>query len=122
MKRHRVRTGGPQDRAMWVARTMLLAGVGVCGALFYVYQHTQIVQAGYNLRQSEKVLEECVKKNISLEMKIAKLKSPEYLERLVVKYDLQLVKPQADQIVRVRGDKTKSQLSSSQKGPMGTVN
>lgn len=107
---------------MQVVRMLALAGVGVCAALFYVYQHTQIVQAGYNLRQAEKYLEECVKKNNSLEMKIAKIKSPEYLEQLVVKHELKLVKPEAEQIVRVPSVRQKSQFTSTQKTVLGTVN
>lgn len=121
MKRYRVRTGVAQDRPITVIRFFLMAAVLVCGALFYVYQHTQLVQVGYNLRQAEKYLDECVKKNSNLEMKIAKMKSPEYLEQLVVKYELKLMKPEAEQIVRVN-ERQKSRLSSSQKSPTGTVN
>ena len=121
MNKYRVRVGMGQDRPMAVIRFLLIAAVGVCGALYYVYQHTQLVQVGYNLRQAEKYLDECVKKNTNLEMKIAKMKSPEYLEQLVVKYELKLMKPEAEQIVRVN-ERQKNRLSSSQKSPTGTVN
>lgn len=121
VKRHRVKVGRESEKSFLVIRFMLLAGVVVCGSLFYVYQHTQLVHTGYQIRKNEKVLEKLVKENSRLEMKISKIKSPIHLERLVVTYKLNLIKPKEEQVVRLpRIDKNKK-LSSAKMVPWARV-
>lgn len=117
VKRHRVRVGKNSDRSSYVIRFMLLIGVVVCGSLFYIYQQTQLVRTGYALRKNEKILDTLIKENNRLEMKISKIKSPEHLERLVVKYGLRLTKPKESQVVRLPAKKRNTQWSSARMNP-----
>ncbi len=101
LKRHRVKMSKETEKSLLVVRFLLFAGVIVCGSLFYVYQHTQLVHTGYQIRKNEKTLQKLTKENSRLEMKISKIKSPVYLERLIVTYQLNLKKPKEKQVVRM---------------------
>ncbi len=122
LKRHRVRMSGETEKSFLVIRFILLAGVVVCGALFYIYQQTQLVHTGYEIRKDEKYLEKLVKENDRLEMKISKIKSPVHLERLVVTYQLNLIKPEEQQVVRMPRLEKGNQLSSSKMASWPSVN
>lgn len=111
IKRHRVKMSKEKEKSLLVVRFVLLAGVIVCGSLFYIYQQTQLVHTGYQIRKFEKHLEKLVKENSRLEMKISKIKSPVHLERLVVKYGLNLIKPKEEQVVRLSRADSRSRLA-----------
>ena len=122
VKRHRVRVNSSSEKSLFVVRFLLLVGIVVAGSLFYVYQHTQLVHTGYQLRKKEKALDRLVKQNHRLEMKISRIKSPNNLERLIVKYGLKLTKPKEEQVVRLPRVKPSSQWSSNIVTPETSVN
>jgi cell division protein FtsB len=84
-----------------VARTLLAcACVGVVG-LGYVWQKTQIYRLGDELKKREGALVAVEKRNAMLAAQLAHLKSPGQLETQCQLYQLGLVAPRENQVVRV---------------------
>jgi hypothetical protein len=73
------------------------AGVGIG----YVYQKKVIYKLGREIKQQEIAVEESRRRTMLLEAQVAHLKSPAALEERVRAFQLNLVSPSQNQIIRV---------------------
>ncbi|MGA2222433.1 MAG: hypothetical protein ABSH21_11800 [Verrucomicrobiia bacterium] len=98
MKRNRKR--GPL-RFGTVAKSVFtcicIAGVGVG----YVWQKNQIYRLGDEIKKRESVLLAAEKRNTMLASQLAQLKSPSFLETRCQQYNLGLVSPRENQVMRL---------------------
>ncbi len=67
----------------------------------YVYQKKVIYKLGREIKQQEVAGEESRRRNMQLEAQVAQLKSPAALEERVRAFQLNLVPPSQNQIIRV---------------------
>lgn len=67
----------------------------------YVWQKDQILQLGERIAKREQSLEALRKQNEKLRRDLLTLRSPANLERLVEHYNLGLVEPAPDQVIRL---------------------
>jgi hypothetical protein len=84
-----------------VARSLVtcicIAGVG----LGYVWQKNQIYRLGDEIKKRESALLAAEKRNAMLASQLAQLKSPSSLETRCQQYNLGLVSPRTNQVVRL---------------------
>ena len=98
MKRNRKR--GPL-RFGTVAKSVFtcicIAGIGVG----YVWQKNQVYRLGDEIKKRESVLLAAEKRNAMLEAQLAQLKSPSFLEARCQQYNVGLVSPRENRVVRL---------------------
>ncbi len=75
-------------------------------ALFYVWSRVQVVSLGYELTTLKLQAEELGKQISSLELEMAKMKSPKRLEE-IARNELFMQAPTAEQIVLIRPEEIK---------------
>ena len=98
MKRNRKR--GPLQFgtvAKSVMTCVCIAGVGIG----YVWQKNQIYKLGDEIKKRESALLAAEKRNAMLASQVAQLKSPALLEDRCQQYNLGLVSPRENQVVRL---------------------
>ena len=84
-----------------IAKSLLAcAAIAACG-LGYVWQKTQIYRLGDEIRGRETALVAAQKRNTMLAAQLAQLKSPATLEARCQQYNLGLVAPRENQMVRL---------------------
>lgn len=86
---------GPALKAC--ALCLLIGG----SAVGYVWQKDQILQLGERIAKSEQSLKELRRRNEKLRSDLEALRSPPNLERLARHYNLGLVQPAPDQVIRL---------------------
>jgi len=69
----------------------ILSIIGVCLALAYLWQHTQSIRLGYELREKEQTLAVLKKENQCLRLRICQLKAPSHIEKVISRLGLDLV-------------------------------
>ncbi|MDD5557650.1 MAG: hypothetical protein PHN82_10455 [bacterium] len=100
-KRNRRRREG-RSMASLTGRWVAIAAVAVCLSLLYVWQHVQLVRAGYAIRAMERELEQRRKANEVAAISNERLKNPNRIERALGERNLGLASPPGRNIVRLR--------------------
>lgn len=90
-------------RVSTVGRSLLICGCVAVVGLAYVWQKNQIYRLGDEIKKREAALSAGEKRTAMLAAQLAHLKSPALLEQICQKYNLGLVAPRENQIVRVYG-------------------
>jgi len=80
-----------------VMTCVCIAGVGIG----YVWQKNQIYKLGDEIKKRESALLAAEKRNAMLASQVAQLKSPAFLEDRCQQYNLGLVSPRENQVVRL---------------------
>jgi cell division protein FtsB len=84
-----------------VARSVLVCVTVAAGGLGYVWQKNQLYRLGDEIKRREAALLAMQKRNAMLAAQLAQLKSPAQLEARCQQYNLGLVPPRENQIVRM---------------------
>jgi hypothetical protein len=84
-----------------VAKSLLVCGYIGAAGLGYVWQKNQIYRLGDELKKREATLAAAQKRNAILAAQLAQSKSPAQLEARCRQYNLWLVAPRENQIVRL---------------------
>jgi cell division protein FtsB len=98
MKRNRKREPlrfGTVGRSFLACLCVAVVGIG------YVWQKNQIYRLGDDIKKRETALQAAQKRNTMLAAQLAHLKSPAELEARCQQYNLGLVAPRENQVVRV---------------------
>jgi cell division protein FtsL len=90
------------SRLSVVLRTFAFLVMGVCLALFYVWQNVQLVRVGYRIKEKEKIVMELTKRTKSLEIDLSMLKMPSRILSKIKDDGLELNIPELSQIVRIQ--------------------
>jgi len=111
-KSHRYRETVSRKSAMAHARSVrrgvALVVVAIALALSFVWTRVRVIQLGYEVTQMNKQVRDMGRRSNELEVEIAKLKSPDRLERLAREY-FHMRLPQGDEIVFVTPRVTKKE-------------
>jgi cell division protein FtsB len=84
-----------------VARNLLACICAAAIGLGYVWQKTQIQRLGDEIKKREAALAAAEKRNVMLAARLAEYKSPAYLEAKCRQYNLNLLAPREQQMVRL---------------------
>ena len=84
-----------------VGRSLLICGTVAVVGLAYVWQKNQIYRLGDEIKKREAALSAGEKRTAMLAAQLAHLKSPAQLEQRCQQYNLGLLSPRENQIVRV---------------------
>lgn len=85
-----------------IVKVFACTAIGVCLALFYVWQYVQMAQAGFRIKKEEKDLIRLQKENRGLELRLSRLLMPPNIRRQVSQLRLDLQEPEVWQIVRIQ--------------------
>lgn len=90
--------------ARWsvILRTFAVLVIGVCLALFYVWQSVQLVRVGYRIKEKERAVLELSKRAKALEIDISVLKMPSRVLEKIKAEELGLDIPEIWQIVKLQ--------------------
>jgi len=104
----RIIAGRPSRYKNWLTGksrltlTYVISAIVVMSSfLFYVWCHNQVVNAGYEISQENKVNTELFQLNKKLKLEVATLKSPQYIEG-IARRDLGLTSPEPNQIIIIK--------------------
>lgn len=115
----------PVGRKQRTNRIELLPALGIgalllFGALFYVWQHIQVVRLGYEIEQLKTERAALVQREKELMLKIARLKSPKRVEE-IARQKLGLVAPAPSQIIVIHQREDLRHLGSWPFGERGST-
>ena len=99
IRRHRQEGG---TRWNVVMRTFVFIVIGVCLALFYVWQNVQLVRMGFRIKEKERTVLELSKRSKALEIDLSVLKMPSRIMARIREEGLELNIPEIWQIVRIQ--------------------
>ncbi|MDP3980161.1 MAG: hypothetical protein Q8Q33_01965 [Chlamydiota bacterium] len=91
-------------KVMHIVKVFCAIGTMVVLALFYVWQHVQSVQLGYEIKGQERVIMKLQEQNRSLQMEFAFQKMPSRILARVEDNNLQLGLPNRWHMVKVKMD------------------
>jgi cell division protein FtsL len=83
-------------------RTFGFIVIGVCLALFYVWQNVQLVRMGFRIKEKERAVLELSKRSKALEIDLSVLKMPSRIISRIREEGLELNIPEIWQIVRIQ--------------------
>jgi cell division protein FtsL len=83
-------------------RTFVFIVIGVCLALFYVWQNVQLVRMGFRIKEKERTVLELSKRSKALEIDLSVLKMPSRIMARIREEGLELNIPEIWQIVRIQ--------------------
>ncbi len=92
-------------RAAWgrwfeAISTLALGGVVLVGALFYVWQHTRVLRAGYEIERLRETRAALIQTNKTLRLEIGQLRALKRVEELA-RTRLGMVTPRPGQVILV---------------------
>jgi cell division protein FtsL len=85
-------------RARAVRRGIAIASIAIVLALAFVWTRVRVIQVGYEATKLNRQVRDLIEQSNELQVKIAKLKAPERLERLASEH-FHMRLPQGDEIV-----------------------
>lgn len=85
-----------------IMRTFFFIVIGVCLALFYVWQNVQLVRMGFRIKEKERTVLELSKRSKAFEIDLSVLKMPSRIMARIREEGLELNIPEIWQIVRIQ--------------------
>lgn len=91
-----------KTRVIPVAKIIIFFTFFIIIAFAYVWQHMQLVERGFRIKEKEQQLQRLLKDNEALTVRLSKVKSPESIQSLIDHYHLDLVHTNAYRVIHLQ--------------------